>query len=511
MEERTIIDGEVSGEYEPLTAEEQAALDAWLGSAEPLAASASYTIPVDPHRLVAPASAGQEQIWMHCEMAGGQVLYNEAVTVHYHGEFDTIALNRSLDEFIRRHAAWRTTFTWHDGALRQVVHPRVEIPMPFMDLSGLAEREREERAVSIACGDALIPFDLSRGPLLRCRLIRFSEFEHRLYLTLHHIIFDGVSLYGIFLPQLASLYRAYASGVSPQPNQYTVQYPDYAEWQRKRVQEGELASQLQYWKETLANLPTLDLRPDFPRGEVQSFHGSMERFLVPAAVAEGLREIGRRTGATLFMVLTAVLTEQLRRRCGQVDIPLGSASSSRKWSETESVVGFFLNTIVLRVDASGDPTFLQLVERVREVTIAALSRDDVPFALLAREFAPRRDASAHPLFQVMFSLEPPLGELDPGWRFTQMDVETGITKFDLHLEMDERKDGILARFIYNTDLFFADTIQRMAEEWQTIAKAVVAAPELPLSELSGGRQTGVWQRLRGLFGTKKAHGGSLAS
>ncbi|MEO8662491.1 MAG: condensation domain-containing protein [Bryobacteraceae bacterium] len=510
MEDSTIIGGDVSGGYEPLSAEEQAALDAWLSSNEPLTTAGSYTIPVDPHRVVAPASSGQEQIWMHSEMAGGHVLYNEAVTVHYHGEFDAVALNRSLNEFVRRHAAWRTSFAWHDGALQQVVHPRLEVPMPFTDLSGLSAGEREERAVSIACGDALIPFDLSRGPLLRCRLIRFSSTEHRLYLTLHHIIFDGVSLYGIFLPQLASLYRAYARGVQPHPHQPSVQYPDYADWHRKRMQGGELASQLQNLKEALSDLPTLDLRLDFSRGEVQSFHGSMERFLVPAAVAEGLRGIGNRTGATLFMVLTAVLAEQLRRRCGQVDLPLGSASSSRKWSETEDIVGFFLNTIVLRVDASGDPTFLQLVERVREVTIAALSRDDVPFPLLARELAPRRDASTHPLFQVMFSLEPPLGELDAGWRFTQMDVETGLTKFDLHLEMDERKEGILARYIYNTDLFFPDTIRAMAEDWQTIAKAVVASPDVPLSELSGERQAGLWWRLRGLFGKKK-NGGSRAS
>lgn len=482
--------------------EERNLVDAWLRSREASQGVKRVAIPVRAKQSSARASVGQEQIWLHAKLAGTKPVYVEPVTVHYHGVLDAGALRRSLAAFVQRHSAWRTTFELRDGELFQIIRPQVQAPVPFSDLSALPNAERERRALKLATYDAFTPFDLARGPLLRWRLVRFSAQEHRLYVTLHHIIFDGVSLYKIFLPELAALYRGYVLGIGHGLPEPSIEYPDYAEWHRQYTKDSGMASQLEYWEKALANLPGLELRPDYPRSGVQSFRGSMERFVVPRHVADSLKEIARRTNSTLFMVLTGVMAVLLNERTGAVDIPMGSAASGRKWSETENVVGFFLNTIVLRIDASGDPSFLQLVERVREITIAALSRDEVPFSTVVQKVAPQRDGSRHPLFQVVFSLEPPLGELEPGWKFTQMDVETGMTKFDLHLEMDERSDGILARFIYNADLFKQRTILDMSRTWLQLAQAAAANPDLRISGLAQTpRGRGLRARIGGLFET----------
>jgi hypothetical protein len=485
----------------PLSREQRDLVAAWLKAKGAKQAVKASVIPARAQQSMARASLEQEQIWIHAQLAGTTPVYSEPVTVHYSGALDANALRKSLAAFIQRHSAWRTTFDLRDGELYQTIRPQLNVAVPFSDLSSLSRAERERRALKLATYDAFTPFDLSRGPLLRWRLVRFSEDEHRLYVTLHHIVFDGVSLYKIFLPELAKLYRAHSLGVEPELPQLVIDYPDYAEWRRREMNGTVIASQLEYWGKTLANLPELELKPDYPRSGVQSFRGSMERFLVPSEITDALKEVARQTNSTLFMVLTAVIALLLKERTGSLDIPIGSAASGRKWSETESVVGLFLNTIVLRVDASGDPTFLQLVERVREMAISALSKDDVPFSTVVHRIAPQRNGSRHPLFQVMFSLEPPLGELEPGWKFTQMDVETGITKFDLHLEMDDRKEGILARFIYNADLFKRQTILEMSKTYLRIARGAAANPGLPISRLVQARTGGLRERFLELFGT----------
>lgn len=484
-----------------LSQEERDLVDSWLRLRETEAKANTHAIPVRSNRGSARASVGQEQIWLHAELAGSKPVYVEPVTVHYSGKLDVDALRRSLAEFVQRHSAWRTTFEWREGELCQIIKPQVHVPLPYSDLSSLTRSERERRALKLATYDAFAPFDLARGPLLRWRLVRLSEDEHRIYVTLHHIIFDGVSLYKIFLPELAAMYRANSLGGEHGLPKIAIDYPDYAEWHRTYTQGESVTSQIGYWESTLANLPQLDLQPDHARGEIQSYRGSMERFRVPLDVVESLKQVAKSTNATLFMVLTAVITVLLKHRVGSEDIPIGSAASGRKWSETENVVGYFLNTIVLRIDAAGDPSFLELVERVRETTIAALSRDEVPFSMVLKKVASKRDGSRHPLFQVVFSLEPPLGELETGWKFTQMDVETGMTKFDLHLEMDERSDGIWARFIYNADLFEKQTILDMARVWLQIAERAARSPELRISGLvPGAQQKRLMSRIKSFFG-----------
>ena len=468
---------------QPLSARERNLIAAWLKSQSALVPGSGSTIPVRANRDWAPASHGQEQLWLHSRLAGQHLIYNETVTVHYRGSLDVPAFRKSIAAFIRRHEAWRTTFVFEDGALRQKIHPHLEIPVPFNDLSALPENERGRKAIEMARKDALLPFDLSTGPLLRCRLVTLQPDLHRLFLCLHHIIFDGVSLYSIFLTELIAMYRAYAQGAEPQLPLPDIQYGDYAEWHRKWVRSRQIVAQAEYWKSVLVDLPQLDLPSDHPRSKQQSFRGSMEQFFVPQAAMNALREVGQKVNATLFMVLAAVLAVQLKWWTGAEDIPIGSACSGRKWSETERTVGFFVNTTVFRIDASKDPTFTQLVERVRETIIAAMEQDELPFPAVVREVKPRRDAALHPLFQIMFSLQPPLAAVDEAWEFTKMDVEPSATKFDLHLEMDERTDGILARFIYNVDLFERNSMRRMTQQWLRIAAEVTAHPDLPLSQL----------------------------
>lgn len=478
--------------------QERSLLEAWL-KRQPAVAVSRRTIPRRADIRSAPASHGQQQIWIHSQLAGAQVIYNEPVTLHYHGEFNIEVFRKSLSAFIQRHEAWRTTFAFQNGMLRQNIHPTMDVTIPFNDLSAVPESKREQRAVEMARKDALLPFDLMRGPLLRGRLIRFHSSLHRAYLCLHHIIFDGVSLYNIFLPELAAMYGAYSAGTKPALPECDIQYADYAEWNNRRIHSGELDPQAEYWERQLKQLAALEFPTDRPRSKHGGFRGAMHRFFVSKTVAQGLLRIGQQENATLFMVLTAVLAAQVKLWAGADDIPIGGASSTRRWSEIENVVGFFLNTLVFRIDGSGDPTFREFLARVRQTVLAAVENDEVPFTDIVRNVRRRVDTSRHPLFQIMFSLEPPLPALQPGWEFTQMDVETGTTKFDLHLEMDERPDGILARFFYNTDLFERHTIEQMAEQWLELASQVIARSDSRLSELTVRKSATFRERIWQLF------------
>jgi hypothetical protein len=495
MNSQSLVDSAQTG----ISPEERSLIEAWLRGQGAEAIEERLTIPRRAVTHAARASDGQEQIWFHSKLAGERHIYNEAVTVHYRGTLNVEALRKSVSAFIQRHEAWRTTFSLQDGVLMQNIQPRFNLAIPFNDVSSLSGKQRERRANELAQKDALLPFDLISGPLLRCRLVRLNAELYRLYICLHHIIFDGVTLYNVFLPELAALYRAYAAGAEPDLPFPKIQFGDYAEWHNRRIESGVLESQVEYWKRALAEMKDPELPSDRPRNKRQSFRGSMERFLVPKETADGLHEIAQASNATLFMVLTAVLAAQVGFWTDADDIPIGTASSVRKWSETEHTVGFFLNTLVLRIDGSDDPSFRQFVARVRETVLEAIEEDELPFTRVVQALRPKPDASRHPLFQIMFSLEPPLPPLEPGWEFTQMDVESGVTKFDLHLEMDERSDGILARFIYNVDLFDRRTVQRMTKEWLRIAARAAAQPNARLSELVPGRAGGLRQRIRNLF------------
>jgi aspartate racemase len=432
----------------------------------------------------APLSFAQQQLWLHAQLAPDLPLYSEPVTIHHAGGLDVRAVERSLAEIIRRHEAWRTTFSVVDGELRQVIHSPPAIALPTVDLRGLPPAAREGEALRIATEDALRPFDLERGPLARGTVVRLADDEHRLFLTLHHIIFDGVALYRVFLPELAALYEAFAAGRPSPLAEPLIQYADFARWQRESQPGSETwTRQLAYWRRSLAGAPMLALPTDRPRPAVQSFRGAMETLAFSKTTTEALRALSARERATLYMTMLAAFTALLHRYSGQEDLVVGTVTAGRKRPEVEQLLGYFLNPLALRIDGCGDPTFRELLARVRDVALDALANDDVPFEHVVNALQPQRERDRNPLFQVLFSLEPPLPPLPSSWKLTQLDVETATAKFDLYLELDDRPEGVIGRFLYRTDLFEPATIVRMVGHFHSLVDAIVADPDRRLSAL----------------------------
>ncbi len=442
------------------------------------------TIPRHPRDRPIPLSFAQQQLWFLAELAPGTPVYNEAISIHRVGALDTGALSRSLNEIVRRHEAWRTTFATVDGQPAQIVQPAWQLELPVVDLRGLPETEREAESVRLATEDARRPFDLIRGPLLRATLVRLGDEEHRLFLSLHHIVFDGVSINNVFVPELLALYEAFSTGNSSPLPELAIQYADFADWQRQRLSADTLSARMAYWRQQLGGAPeTLELPTDRSRSSTQTFRGAQRTFALSTGLTESLRALSRREGVTLFMTLLAAFKTLLFRYTGQEDIVVGSITAGRDQAETEKLIGLFLNELVLRTDLSGNPSFRELLGRVREVTLGALN-NEVPFGYLVKELQPRRDPSRNPLFQVLCHLEPPLAPLDSGWNLTQMDVEVGTAKFDLDLDVDDRPEGVIGRFIYNTDLFEAATIARIAANWRILLEEIAADPGRRIAEFS---------------------------
>jgi Condensation domain len=438
-----------------------------------------------------PVSFGQRQIWLHARFSPDLPIYNEPVTIHRFGTLDVKALENAFHEIVKHHEIWRTTFRWEGDEIIQVVHESPKrIVFPFLDVSAHPPELREKIAIRSATWDALRPFDLETGPLYRPRLVKFSEEEHRLYLTLHHIIFDGVSLYQVFLPQFCAAYEAFAQGRASPIEPPPIQFGDYAIWHRGHVTKL-LEEQLEWWRERLNGAKSHVLSTDFPRPEVQSFRGQMEPVALSAKTNEAIKALGRREGATLFMTVLATCYALLYCHTGEEDLVIGIASSGRSRVETEKLIGFLLNTIAVRTGFSSQITFRELLARTRQSTLEALAHDDVPFEFVVRQLQRCRLGDKNPVFQFLFSLEPPLASLGPGWKFTQMDVETGAAKFDLHLELDDRRDGIIGRFLYNTDLFRPETIRNLLSDWQSIIEIVADNPGIQLHQLAQSLKTEV--------------------
>ncbi len=453
-------------------------LEKYLGGRFPQTPRGTNFIPRHPQSDVAPLSYGQQQLWLLAQLLPDTPVYTECVTIHIPGLLDDAALERSFNEFIRRHEAWRTSFPLVDGQPVQMIHPTPTFTLPVVDLRYLPEAEREAEALRLATEDAKIPFDIANGPLQRATLIHLEDMEHRLVLTLHHIIFDGVALYQVFLPEMWTLYEAFSKGKpSPLPP-LPIKYADYAIWQRESLAGEVFADQLSYWKQQLADAPALlELPTDRPRPQVTSYNGSTRPFSLSKQLTDALKALGRREGVTLYMILVAAFQALLYRHTGQEDLLIGMVTAGRRRKEVEKLMGFFLNTLVLRTDLSGNPTFRELLKRVREVTLDAQVYQDLPFEYLVKELHPERNAGQNPLIQVMISLEPALPVLPSGWTLTQMDVETETAKFDLSLELDDRQEGLIGRFEYRTDLFDELTIDRMAGHWQTLLEGIVDDPE----------------------------------
>ncbi len=438
----------------------------------------------------APASYGQRQLWFLSRLAAGSVVYNEAATIHCPPGIHVPSLERAFNEVLRRHEAWRTRLEGRGDDLVQVVTPPRDHPLPFVDLTQLEAGDRRATADRLATEDAQRPFDEEHEPLWRAKVMNLGDEGCRLHLTLRHQIFDAYSLYRILLPELIALHDAFRRGrPSPLP-ELPVQYGDYAAWQRRWVEGDEAARQLDYWRGHLRALPQLRMPTDRRRPAVQSFRGRFLPFELDRDLTRRLRGIGQSQGATLFMAALAGFMGLLHCMTGQDDLALGTLSSGRRRTEVEGLLGYFPNPLVLRGDLSGDPSVGELLSRVRDLVLSALANDEIPFESVVRELSPERVSGANPLFQVLFTLEPPLPDPPDGWDLTLMDVETGTSKFDLSVELEERAQGVIGRFIYNTDLFDVETIRRMASDYRSVLEAIVAEPDRRLSSLrqmfSGG-------------------------
>ncbi|HEU4405631.1 MAG TPA: MupA/Atu3671 family FMN-dependent luciferase-like monooxygenase [Polyangiaceae bacterium] len=429
-----------------------------------------------------PLSFAQQRLWYLDHLDPGNVAYNNAVAFRLSGELDADALGRALDEVVRRHEALRTAFAVTPEGPVQIVAPELSLALARHDVSGA--EDAEARAAAIVRAEARLPFDLARVPLVRAALVRVAPGEHVLGLTLHHVVSDGWSA-GVLASEIVALYLAFRAGApSPLP-ELPVQYADYAAWQRAWAEAGGLEGELAYWKATLGGVPPLELPFDRPRGAAQGQRGGREKVALGAALSASLAAFGRRAGATLFVVLVAALKALLHRYSGQTDLALGTPVAGRSRPELEPLVGCFVNSLVLRTDLSGDPSFAELVGRVRAVTLAALAHQEVPFEQVVDALGVPRDLSHTPLFQAMLVLHntpAPAVEL-PGLALRAAEVETGAAKLDLTLELLEGSDGLEGAFEYNADLFDAATAAQLSRHFVRLLGAALATPDRPISEL----------------------------
>lgn len=432
-----------------------------------------------------PTSFAQQRLWFIDQFEPENHFYNLPAAVLLKGRLNVVVLELSFKEIVRRHEALRTTFATVDGQPVQVVGENFNFGLQVLDLQQLAETEREEKVKQLAAQEASKPFDLTKGPLLRAILLQLDAEEDVLLLTLHHIIFDGWSI-GVFLQELAALYEAFSIGKpSPLP-ELSIQYADFAIWQREWLAGDRLQTQLNYWKKQLSGAPPLlELPADRPRPPVQTYRGAKESFLIPRTLTEALKKLSRQENATLFMTLLAAFKTLLYRYTGQADIPVGSPIANRNRAEIQGLIGFFVNTLVLRTDLSGDLTFRQLLARIREVSLEAYAHQDLPFEKLVEELQPARNLSYNPLFQVAFVLQTPpvAAESIAGLNLTLLDVENQTAKVDLTLYLEEKQEEISGQFEYCTDLFDAVTIRRMAGHFLTLLEGIAANPERRIEEL----------------------------
>ncbi|MGZ4032453.1 MAG: amino acid adenylation domain-containing protein, partial [Tumebacillaceae bacterium] len=418
-----------------------------------------------------PLSFPQQRMWLVEQVRPDTAVYNLPFALRLHGVLDVGALERSLNEIVRRHEALRATFSQMEGQPVQVIASEMQVSMAFYDVEDRPEDARFAEAMRVVAEEAGRPFDLEKGPLVRFGLVRMHELEHVFVLNLHHIVADGWSI-EILARELGALYEQAPLTELP------VQYADYAVWQREWLQGEVLDSQLAYWKQQLAGeLPMLELPTDRPRPAVASHRGAVHRFVLPCELTEDLRAMCQREGVTLYMLLLAAFQTLLHRYTGQDDILVGSPTANRAAREAEGLIGFFVNMLVMRTDFSGELTFRELLGQVRDVALAALANQDVPFEKLVEELQTDRDMSYSPLFQVLFQVHQEEAFRLHGLHVENLEVTNGTAKTDLSLPIFEVGDELVGRLEYSTDLFDEGTIAAMVVHFQTLLAAIVERPD----------------------------------
>ncbi|OKH37810.1 non-ribosomal peptide synthetase [[Phormidium ambiguum] IAM M-71] len=454
---------------------------------------------VEEDVFIFPASFAQQRLWFIEQLLPGNSVYIIPFVFRLTGLLERTQLHRSIEAIVQRHEILRTTFDVIDGQLVQAIAPQLSIPFKFTDLRILPSTIREETALAQIWQEIEQPFDLNKGSLFRVQLWQLEETEHLLLIALHHIIFDEWSS-GVLIRELGEFYRSFVENKSPNLPELPIQYADFAHWQREWLQGEVLNAQLRYWKQQLKDVPVLDLPGAASCSLMPSHRGASQLLELPQHLLDSLEELSQKAGATLFMTMLAAFQTLLHRYTGQTDIAIGSPIANRHRSELEGLIGFLVNSLVLRTNLAGDPTFYELLERVRDVTLAAYTHQDLPFEKLVEELQPVRSLGQNPLFQVVFALQnTPMEQLVlPGLVLSPVDLETKNSRFDLELYVWkctdnfrnlwgkdwQNTDGLRGVIIYNTDLFDSSTITSLRHHFQTLLESIVANPDRHLSELA---------------------------
>jgi natural product biosynthesis luciferase-like monooxygenase protein len=442
-----------------------------------------------------PLSLAQQRLWFIEQLEPGNLAYNILGAVRLRGELNAPALERAFNEIIRRHESLRTTFAvGDDGTPIQLIKAAEPFRFSSVDLRHLHRGERAAEALRRGQAEARRPFDLRTGPLMRLTLFQLDETDYVVVLTMHHIVSDGWSV-GVFFYEVATLYQAFSAGnKSPLPD-LSIQYVDYARWQREYLQGGVLETQLNYWLKQLTGAPQLlEVPTDRPRLGAPSFSGANEPFTLPASLTDSLRKLSQDEGATLFMTLLASFKALLYRYSGQDDMIVGTDIANRNRIETEGLIGFFVNLLPLRTNLAGDPTFRELLERVRDVTIGAYAHQDVPFEQIVSALRPDRHLSRTPLVQVLFVMQnTPMPTIElPGLKLDLLPLYTETAEFELIVSIEERAEGLTGTFAYSSELFDRSTIIRMQRQYLMLLESLIVDPDQHLSAFSllSGKEMG---------------------
>ncbi len=468
-------------QYSSLSPAKKALLEKWKGGKVQ-----ADTIPKRQIYQNIPLSFSQQRLWFIDQLYHGSSFYNIPIAFHIQGHLNIKALEQSLNEIIKRHEVWRTNFRLVNGEPIQEISPQSTWDVSIINLEHLSGKDWEAEVKQFGAESAKKPFNLAKGLLVRATLLRLSEEEHVLLVTTHHIITDGWSE-GVFLRELSTLYTAFSKNQPSLLPELPIQYADFAVWQRDRLKGEFLATQLNYWKQQLqGELPVLQLPTDRPRPNLTTFTGAKHYFTFSASLTNALKQLSQREDATLFMSLLAAFNILLYRYTDQEDILIASPIANRNRAELEGMLGLFVNTLVLRNNLSGNPSFHELLHRVREVTLDAYGHQDLPFEMLVEELQPERDLSRNPLYEVMFVLQNTPGSVQEasGLTLRTLEFDSGTAQLDIFLSMSESEEGLTGCLEYNTDIFDSTTITQFLNNFQTLLENIVANPEQHLSELS---------------------------
>lgn len=439
-----------------------------------------------PRREPAALSPAQQRLWFLYRLAPESPVYNVPLAISFKGVLNLRALERAIGEIVRRHDVLRSAFVTVKGEPVQALQSNGSLTLPVTDLTLLAEGERREEAAGTLDEEARKPFDLSDGRPVRLKLLRLGRHEHVLLVVMHHIVSDGWSI-EVFLRELASLYDSFVTRTPSRLPELPIQYADFAAWQHRWLQSDAPQGLVTYWRQALAGVSAmLEVPADRPRPAVQTFAGSVQRFRFSSAVTAALKNLSRREGVTLFMTAAALVDILLQRYTRQDDLVIGAPAANRAAIETEPLIGFFSNMLPLRVDLSGDPFFVDLLKRVRDVTLAAYAHQELPIEMLIDELGLSKSLAYNPLFQVALILQKdPLQTVEyPGLSSSLMPIHTGTAKFDLLFSFWDTKEELTGEIEYSTDLFDPATIARMAMHLVELAESVAAGAEQPISRFA---------------------------